>query len=417
MSSTADGCDLGRSQTPPAHLLLLCFEGKLLGGVLANRLQQGPPLHFCPSRSGDEPLRLQGVQVPAHLHFVEIRCCDCVRSRGREPTRECRQAPQEDTLGCLEQPIAPIERGSNAAIAIRVAISGRPVDTTAGGQSIGNLGGGQRVDARHGETEREGKAVELVTDARHGSGRGRRQGKPSVHGHRAIDEQPTRVRTDHGADPIADLRQAERAEAKHPFTRDPEGRPARGQRSHPRRSREQVGDERREDRHQMLTVVQDEQNLARDKSLPQRLRRAQPRALARSDSAQQRIDEVFGVAHARELDHHAVRRPRLGSETGRQLERDSRLAAATGARERQQARRTHAALYVGEFPLAANQRPLRHHPRRSLQKRRVPWRNRSRAPSGTSAQLGPRLAPRRGRVRKPVLRPHSRRHLRFDAEG
>ena len=150
------------------HLVALARLPQPLGSILSHRLEHPQP------RLGALVVELE--QRPAHQALERLdhtstgpagTSRDLLRGVEREPTREDRDAPEDDLLVGSEQGVAPVQRGPHRLLAIRAAAPAVGEEVQLLPEARGHLFQGERAQPVCGQLDRERQASQLRADAGH----------------------------------------------------------------------------------------------------------------------------------------------------------------------------------------------------------------------------------------------------------
>ena len=253
------------------------------------------------------------------------------------PTPEHRQAAQDGPLGLREEVVAPVNRGPQGLLAGKRRPGAASQQRKPVTQAFGELLNGERPGAGGGQLERQGDAVQAPADPGDCRSVLARYGDAGVDGPGALDEQA------HGVVPQEVRRRrlfvvgggVQGRQAPHRFRRQAERLATRGQHGEARRGPQERLDQPGTGVRHVLAVVQHEQGLAGPQVVGQGLPHRPAGPLGHAQRRGDRLRHQRRVRQRREFDE--PRPVRVGGRhRPRYLQRQPRLADATGPGHRQQ---------------------------------------------------------------------------------
>ena len=260
------------------------------------------------------------------------------------PAGEHRQPPQQDLLVAAQQFPAPVDHGPQRLVAARdrpAAVGQEPEAVVQAGR---DLPGGEGVEPGRGQLDGQRQAVQGTADAQHRAQGGLVHGEPWPGGRSPVGQQPHRrigQRPGRGDLPVGDGQRPDRVQH---LPGDPQRLAAGGQHRQARAAGEQVVDERGRRGHQVLAVVDHQQQPPVAERLHQPVqgrhgggpRRRQQPQLARPERRQHGLGQVGRVDHRPKFDlPHPVGHPL--KQAGRRLGGPPGLAGAARAGQGDQA--------------------------------------------------------------------------------
>ncbi len=171
-----------------AQLPLAALD-QALAGVVAQRLEHlvaGDPVHApaVQQRALDEPVE----QVEQLVLVHPITGAHGERRVEVRPAGHHRQAFEHQLLALVEQPVGPLDRALERAVALVSAPARTGQEREVVVEAVGDLQRRERAHARGRQLQRERQAVEPAADASHGRGVGGIDAEAPVREPRAVEE-------------------------------------------------------------------------------------------------------------------------------------------------------------------------------------------------------------------------------------
>ena len=354
-----------RFETPrPVVLDVPLVEEVLLGGV--PQLQAGVLAHGFVQPIARDPADV----LLHHQRLVHQRRQHVQRLAGRslpgrtdrlgivngEPAGEHAQASEEHLLRRRQQVVTPVDGRSERLLTRqrRATSSGQQREPV--GQPIEDLLGGEDSGSNRGKLDRQRQAVE--TAAQLDDGRLIRAGqleRPRGGG-RTLGEQQHRFVLPKLGERFASVgrRKPERRHGDDVLTRHLERLPGGGDHPHVGRSAKDLGHQAGGRIEHVLTVVEDQQQLAVAQVGQQDLQRLRRGLVPKVQGGDHRVDHQGGIADLGELDPPGPVRE-AASEVRRDPNGQARLADASGADQADQTRAGHRLTSLRQLPAASHE--------------------------------------------------------------
>ena len=334
----------------------------------------------------------QGCQQLEHCIGCDaLTGTDCLGCLQGPATREDGQSGQEPLFRLGAQLIGPVDRGPQRLVTLDRSPPPATQHREALIQSIGQHARAHRGNSRRGELDRERDPVETPTDLNHRAHIAVREHEISFGGPRPITEQLDRLGRGSRVEIRPLARRAERGHHQVALPVDAEALAAGGQHHQPRARTLQDLDQVPHLAQEMLTVVQDQQELLRSQELDKRVDQALPGTSGNTEHRRDRPSHPLGVSHRRQL-HKPGPLPEPGQRLGRHLQRQARLAHSADPGQRHHPGLPQRFADPVELPLATNERA---HLQRQVPRERIQGRQRRKlAPQTRRAHLENTLSAR-----------------------
>ncbi len=215
-------------------------------------------------QTDDERLGFQGAQDAEDLPpGYAVTGADCLRGGRVEPADQDRKTPEDRLLGRIQQPVAPVDRCGEPAVACRPgsAAPGQQVQLRElvfqPGQDVAQR---ERADVAGHEFDGERQAVEAPADLGHQMAVAAMERESRGVARGAVDEEPYRLGPQEGCHIVSGVgrRQGQLADPEHGLSGHPQRLPAGGQDPQPGAPDQQGRREPGARLRQMLAVVQNQ---------------------------------------------------------------------------------------------------------------------------------------------------------------
>ncbi|MFE2570559.1 hypothetical protein [Streptomyces mirabilis] len=339
---------------PPPYGVQLARHDQTLHGAGANGVQLPEARGVCVARQPyDQRLGLKSAQDAENLAWGDAAAgADCLGGARVESSDEHREAPENRLFRRLEQPMAPVDRG------------GQPVVTTGTGpasvgqkrqleqpvvQSGEDVAQGERADAVRREFDAERQTVQPTAYLGNGRSVATPEGEAGHTTGGAFDEQADGVRAQEGGRVVtgAGRRQRQLADPEHGLSGNPQRLPAGGKDPQPGAVTQQGRGQLSARLCQMFAVVQDDKPGGVADRTDQGVGAGSPRSLAHAQRGGHGLRERSVVVQRVEFDQV---NPRVAPrQPFGELQRQPRLADASGSGQREQARCPQQGAQDGEF--------------------------------------------------------------------
>ena len=339
-----------------AHGVRLVRRGELLLCVLTHRLE-----HPVARRFGvdlDERFVDQGGHEVEHVVRGDRAAGGHRFGRvEREAAGECCQPREHGLLGGIEQVVAPVDQRAQRLLSRQARPGAAREELEAVVQTLGDRFDRQRAHASGGELQRERNAVEAPADLDQRVRVLRGHGEPRLHGLGAIDEQPHGLELQQGVGGQGRARvgNGQRLDRVRDLAGHVEVLAARREQPDPGARLEKLFGQVGARVHEVLAVVEDDEELAVANELDERLDHGAARLLHDAEHGRDRLGNQPCIGDRRKLDEpDAV--GKFVEHVGRDLQRQPRLAETAHPEQREQRRFLEQLSHLGLTALAADER-------------------------------------------------------------